>query len=725
MKTFSELNTFSEQNFDLTDGRPANVLFSATKASPVVSEFDDGNLTVTIGNGIDIIEIINYSTADVRYVVTVKSSTSTPMTTSSIAWASLPAGVTVVESPADTYTVSGITSVADWDAVKNPIWTLPADFASAYTYFYVEARIRYYDQEADTTVSQTWDVYDINYYPVSFLNSEFIGVFDATKNVVTAAALTVSAGTLELSTRIRFAASLMSSLGTIFIETMPIIGFEISMNASFTQVSDLGRIRINSASGSAAFTISAELGIKKFNAAQLLGRFGPMGPGFVSYLEGNGFPVDTGLGFWPAGFPGIVRLTPLASTMQCSSTVSCDAVCLPFIVPPVNYPVTAAISAAPDYLQGIILDLPVSADLTANYRVDYDSNLGNLPAGSAMSIQPIKSVSLQSSLSAAGALTATADPKPMVLVYNTSITGNRTISLPLRAPLNVTVVWGDGLQNTYTTGGTKTHTYATNGTYTVQIFGSLHGFGQNPITTQSDYRYIFDGNVFVSNIEALTQCVTFGDSEIVNLVGAFRGATNLTTCPKTLLPTTTDIAAMFSQCTSFNDSNITNWNTSNVVSMGGLFGRARSFNQSIGSWNTSNVINMEFMFFNQSLVLPGIFNQNLNSWDTSKVKYMNGMFVFCTSYNQPMDQWNTAACIDMEQMFEGAQSFNQAIPRSGDLWNTALVTSMNSMFRSASVFDQDISNWCVPLIPSKPTAFDSFTTTAWTTAEKPVWGTCP
>jgi hypothetical protein len=47
------------------------------------------------------------------------------------------------------------------------------------------------------------------------------------------------------------------------------------------------------------------------------------------------------------------------------------------------------------------------------------------------------------------------------------------------------------------------------------------------------------------------------------------------------------------------------------------------------------------------------------------------------------------------------------------------------MFRNAGSFDQDISGWCVTLIPTKPTDFDTATSASWITAEKPIWGTCP
>lgn len=45
------------------------------------------------------------------------------------------------------------------------------------------------------------------------------------------------------------------------------------------------------------------------------------------------------------------------------------------------------------------------------------------------------------------------------------------------------------------------------------------------------------------------------------------------------------------------------------------------------------------------------------------------------------------------------------------------------MFNNATSFNQDLSNWCVSLIPKKPSNFD-LSATAWT-LPRPVWGTCP
>jgi len=50
---------------------------------------------------------------------------------------------------------------------------------------------------------------------------------------------------------------------------------------------------------------------------------------------------------------------------------------------------------------------------------------------------------------------------------------------------------------------------------------------------------------------------------------------------------------------------------------------------------------------------------------------------------------------------------------------------MGRMFRKTSSFNQDLSGWCVTLIGSEPTDFDT-DATSWTLPNsRPIWGTCP
>ena len=284
----------------------------------------------------------------------------------------------------------------------------------------------------------------------------------------------------------------------------------------------------------------------------------------------------------------------------------------------------------------------------------------------------------------------------MVLEFNTNLSDGKTITLPLYGTVDVSVNWGDGNSNTYTAEGLQEHTYATEGTYTVSISGSLEQFG--------------NGTPETPNISKLVAVTSFGEIGLTSLSGAFNEAKNLIQVPVNLPSAVTNIHKMFQGCTSFN-YNIGSWNVSNVTNMRCLFQMASSFNQDISNWDVSNVTNMGSMFagcllFNQDIsswevsnvedmsylfVNCGLFNQNIGSWDVSNVADMNCMFVNCLSFNQDIGSWDVGNVTNMTGMFSGCASFNQDI--SG--WNVSSVTNMSNMFAYAAAFNQNIGSWDV------------------------------
>ncbi|WP_206335998.1 BspA family leucine-rich repeat surface protein [Mesoplasma coleopterae] len=133
-----------------------------------------------------------------------------------------------------------------------------------------------------------------------------------------------------------------------------------------------------------------------------------------------------------------------------------------------------------------------------------------------------------------------------------------------------------------------------------------------------------------------------------------------------------------------NFSYISNWDTSNVTNMSGMFSNAHAFNHDISGWDTSNVTNMSDMFSYASM-----FNHDISGWDTSNVTDMSGMFKNALDFDQDISGWDTSKVTNMSDMFSYASMFNQDI--SG--WDTSKVTNMSDMFSYASMFNHDISGW--------------------------------
>jgi surface protein len=180
-----------------------------------------------------------------------------------------------------------------------------------------------------------------------------------------------------------------------------------------------------------------------------------------------------------------------------------------------------------------------------------------------------------------------ASPAPPAFAFtaktdNTGVSTSTQFKLPLTTStgLNIVVDWGDATTSTITShlDAAVTHTYASAGTYSISITGTLPGFQFNNAGDK----------LKILNISS------WGVLDITTN-RAFTGCTNLT-CSATDAPTitTTDLSFTFADCTNFNGA-IGNWDVSGVTNMEGMFSNAPAFNQPL-NWDTSAVTNMFRMF---------------------------------------------------------------------------------------------------------------------------------
>ena len=328
--------------------------------------------------------------------------------------------------------------------------------------------------------------------------------------------------------------------------------------------------------------------------------------------------------------------------------------------------------------------------------------------------------------------------RSMILVYDPALAASRTISLGLYGTVNVTVNWGDGTTNTYTTTGAKTKTYAAGvtGLVTVTISGQLTQFGH--------------GRSFGVNQSGLVRVDNIGFGlGLTGLSGAFVNVgANFAYINPALPPQVTDCSYMFYSSEAFpaditllDVSNVQNftgmfedcfvfnqpigtWNTSAATNMSSMFFRAFTFNQPIGAWDTSAVTNMAAMFASEATMA---FNQPIGTWDVSKVTTFENMFGAgglnaIQSFNQNIGAWNTVSATNMAGMFglyntggsvTGSIAFNNGGSSSINNWNVSNVTNMRGMFGQNVVtittgiathaFNQPLNNWNV----SKVTNFNN------------------
>ena len=166
MNSLTELNGFGATSLTVADDRPSKVIFDRiAPLGPVDQILTVTSTTVNVNAGINIVEVVNYSIANVRYQIVIRTSGSPLLSGSTITWPSLPSEVvlTVVGS---TYILSGIDTPAIWEQIKNFTWNLPAGYASS-PQWYLDISIIYYDSALSQDVSVDYVAYDPIYYKVS------------------------------------------------------------------------------------------------------------------------------------------------------------------------------------------------------------------------------------------------------------------------------------------------------------------------------------------------------------------------------------------------------------------------------------------------------------------------------------------------------------------------------------------------------------------------------
>lgn len=188
--------------------------------------------------------------------------------------------------------------------------------------------------------------------------------------------------------------------------------------------------------------------------------------------------------------------------------------------------------------------------------------------------------------------------EPMVLVFNSFLSDGTTITLPLEGKVNVVIDWGDGTLAAVKNPGLVSHTYASNGIYTVRITGLLEQFGL--------------GSVTYPNAEKLSQVTSFGDLGLISLSGAFHHAKNLRNISWDFPATVTDLSYMFYHGPARISGFYQDADVRHVINMQSMF-EGLSPSISFENWDVSSVTNMTDMF-KDGYINPISYNRMLIAW---------------------------------------------------------------------------------------------------------------
>jgi surface protein len=291
----------------------------------------------------------------------------------------------------------------------------------------------------------------------------------------------------------------------------------------------------------------------------------------------------------------------------------------------------------------------------------------------------------------APSLATSSDPDAFLSTWTTTnpgVTTSNQIILPLvsNGTYDFIIAWGDGTSNMITVWDQSvvTHTYASPGTYRLNITGRIDG-------------WCFGNGGDCQKLVGISQwgCLQLGNGGSY-FAGCLYLVLNATDAPG--LTGTTSLANCFLNCGDLgSNGNMNSWEVSNVTDMADMFANDYSFNQPVGAWTVSRVTDMDGMFSSTP------FNQDISAWNVTRVTSMDSMFSGAWMFDQPIGAWNVSRVTDMASMFENAWAFNQSLAT----WNVSSVTSMQYMFEGYNPmsFNQPIGAWHVSSVRNMSNMF--------------------
>lgn len=185
---------------------------------------------------------------------------------------------------------------------------------------------------------------------------------------------------------------------------------------------------------------------------------------------------------------------------------------------------------------------------------------------------------------------------------------------------------------------------------------------------------------------------SFNTEKVKYMYAMFDGATNLRSIklPKGFIGSSvTDLKAMFNNCTSLTELDLSSSNAEKVTDMSKMFNGCSALSKLVlTDFKTEQVSTMENMFCNCSTLET----LDVSSFNTENVTIMLGMFNNCSSLRSlDLPGFNTANVTQMSSMFNKCSSL-----RSLDLssFNTRKVTQMQSMFEGCTNLESiDLSSF--------------------------------
>lgn len=182
-------------------------------------------------------------------------------------------------------------------------------------------------------------------------------------------------------------------------------------------------------------------------------------------------------------------------------------------------------------------------------------------------------------------------------------------------------------------------------------------------------------------------------SEVISMKGMFKGASTLSSLDLSRFDTrkVQDMSEMFSEMApgrgGFNFAlDLSSFNTQNVTNMKGMFRGSKKFTGlNMPNFNTSNVTDMSEMFSRASRIT----SLNLSSFDFQNMRDMNNMFSYTQIASLVVSRFNTGNVLNFSHLFDNTPltSINTTA------FETQSATNMSSMFAGVKLTTLDLSSF--------------------------------
>lgn len=242
--------------------------------------------------------------------------------------------------------------------------------------------------------------------------------------------------------------------------------------------------------------------------------------------------------------------------------------------------------------------------------------------------------------------------------------------------------------------------------------------GKGGVAANEDSSHLFDayinveriqinGNFHTDNVKNMYamfyNCISLGEldisefntSNVVNMSYMFSWCLCLRNLDVSKFDTSRveNMCSMFDECVSLTELDVSGFDTSRVTNMRAMFYDCQSLTQlDVSRFDTSRVTNMQAMFCR----CKGLTQLDVNWFDTSQVEDMRSMFYECQNLTQlDVSRFDTSNVTTMYAMFYACESLTQLDVSNFD---TSNVTNMSYMFERCSnlnrldVKDFDTSN---------------------------------